>query len=168
MRGGTSGGRTVLTSSGREVIEHYDVRAKAVDVISRFGPRPAITVDGVIIKDRKILLIQRKNEPFKGSYALPGGFVDYKEPVEDAVVREVEEETGLQTKIKRMIGVYSAPDRDPRGHTISVVYEMAIKGGKVKAGSDAKSLKWFKLNELPKVAFDHKDIIYDSIKQKKK
>ncbi|MCK5038278.1 MAG: NUDIX hydrolase, partial [Thermoplasmata archaeon] len=98
---------------------------------------PALTVDAIILIDDKLLLIQRGNDPFKGYYALPGGFVEYGERVEEAVEREVKEETGLDAEVQELIGVYSAPDRDPRGHTISVVFHLEVIGGELKAGDDA-------------------------------
>ena len=122
---------------------------------------PALTVDAIILIDDKLLLIQRGNDPFKGYYALPGGFVGYGERVEDAVEREVKEETGLDAEIQELIGVYSAPDRDPRGHTISVVFHLEVIGGELKAGDDAVGVKLFELDELPELAFDHSDIIWD-------
>jgi 8-oxo-dGTP diphosphatase len=168
IRGGEKGGRTVLTRFGKKLIEEYEGRLNAIDIIMRFGPRPAITVDGIITRKQKVLLIMRKNKPFQGFYAFPGGFVEYKEPVEVAVLREVEEETGLKTRIQNLIGVYSAPDRDPRGHTISVIYELDITGGRVKAGSDAKSIKWFNFDNLPELAFDHGQIIKDFLRYRGK
>lgn len=129
--------------------------------------KPSITVDGVIFKNGKILLIKRKNEPFKGKWALPGGFVEYGERCEDAAVREVKEETGMNAKIRKLVGVYSDPDRDPRGHTISVVYIMDADGEE-KAGDDASDAKWFDISALPEVAFDHGKIINDAIKLAKK
>ena len=122
---------------------------------------PALTVDAIILIDDKLLLIQRGNDPFKGYYALPGGFVGYGERVEDAVEREVKEETGLDAEVQELMGVYSAPDRDPRGHTISVVFHLEVIGGKLKAGDDAVGVKLFELDELPELAFDHSDIIWD-------
>ena len=125
--------------------------------------KPSITVDGVIIKKGKILLIKRKNEPFKGKWALPGGFVEYGEKVEDAVLREIKEETGLNAKIKNLLGVYSDPNRDPRGHTISIVFILEGEG-EAKASDDASDVKFFDLNKLPPLAFDHEKIIKDAIK----
>ncbi|XRO74697.1 NUDIX domain-containing protein [Methanocaldococcus sp. 28A] len=122
---------------------------------------PAVAVDGIIVKDNKILLIKRKNNPFKGCYALPGGFVECGETVKEAVVREIREETGLITKVKSLLGVYSSPDRDPRGHVISIVFILDVIGGELKAGDDAKEAEFFDLNNLPKLAFDHKKIIED-------
>jgi len=124
--------------------------------------KPSITVDGVIIKNGKVLLIKRRNEPFKGRWALPGGFVEYGETVEDAVLREVKEETGMDAEIKKLVGVYSDPSRDPRGHTISIVFLLEGKGD-VMAGDDAVEAKFFDLNELPPLAFDHEKIIKDAI-----
>lgn len=125
---------------------------------------PKITVDGIILKDEKILLIKRKNEPYKDNWALPGGFVEYGETVEKAVIREVLEETGLQTEISKLIGVYSDPDRDPRGHTITTVYSLNIVKGDMKSGDDAKDVKFFDLKQLPSLSFDHGKIINDAIR----
>ncbi len=124
---------------------------------------PRLTVDGVIIKNKKILLIRRKNEPFKGKWALPGGFVDYGERVEDAVIREIKEETGLDTEIEKLLGVYSDPARDPRGHTISIVYLLSPKKGIAKGGDDAAEAKFFDIEHLPSLAFDHEKIIKDAV-----
>lgn len=122
---------------------------------------PKLTTDGAIIKDGKILLIRRKNEPFKGKWALPGGFVEYREKVEDAIIREVKEETGLITKIKEIFGIYSDPNRDPRGHTVTIVFLLNIITGKLNAEDDADSVKFFNLNKLPDLSFDHRIIIED-------
>lgn len=126
---------------------------------------PSITADGILLKDNQILLVQRKNEPFKGKWALPGGFVEYGEKTEDTVVREVFEETGLKTKIRELAGVYSDPKRDPRGHTITVVYILERSGGKLKAGDDASDVKFFKVNKLPVLSFDHNVIINEVIQR---
>ena len=124
---------------------------------------PALTVDGIIIIDGKLLLIKRGNEPFKGQYALPGGFVEVGERVEEAVEREAKEETGLDTEVQDLLGVYSAPDRDPRGHTVSVVFSLEVIGGRMKAGDDASDIGLFDLDALPELAFDHSKIIDDYI-----
>jgi 8-oxo-dGTP diphosphatase len=126
---------------------------------------PKLTVDGLILKDKKVLLIKRKNYPFKGKWALPGGFVEYKEKTEDTAIREVFEETGLKTKINNLVGVYSDPNRDPRGHTVSVIYLLEICGGKLKSSDDASDAKFFDLNQLPKLAFDHNKIIKDALRK---
>ena len=126
---------------------------------------PSITADGILLKDNQILLVQRKNEPFKGKWALPGGFVEYGEKTEDTVVREVFEETGLKTKIRELAGVYSDPKRDPRGHTITVIYILEKSGGKLKAGDDALDVKFFKVNKLPILSFDHNVIINEAVQR---
>ena len=122
---------------------------------------PKLTADGAIVKENKILLIKRKNNPFKNKWALPGGFVEYNEKVEDAVVREVLEETGLKTKIIDLIGIYSDPNRDPRGHTVTVVYLLKIENGKIKVGDDAVDARFFYIADLPDLSFDHALIIND-------
>lgn len=122
---------------------------------------PSLTVDGIVLLEGQIVLIKRKNPPFRGMYALPGGFVEYGETAENAVVREVEEETGLKTKVNRLLGVYSAPDRDPRGHTVSVVFELDAQDGELKGGDDAAAADTFSLESLPELAFDHGKIISD-------
>jgi len=126
---------------------------------------PKLTVDGLILKDKKVLLIKRKNYPFKGKWALPGGFVEYNEKTEDTAIREIFEETGLKTKINSLVGVYSDPNRDPRGHTVSVIYLLEICGGKLKGSDDASDAKFFDLNHLPKLAFDHNKIIKDALRK---
>jgi 8-oxo-dGTP diphosphatase len=123
---------------------------------------PALTVDGILFEDGSILLIQRKHEPFQGTWALPGGFVEYNEKTEDAVVREVLEETGLKTKVHSLIGVYSDPQRDPRGHTVTIVYLIDRVSGDLHAGDDAGNVKFFNMKELPALAFDHTKIIMDA------
>jgi 8-oxo-dGTP diphosphatase len=121
-----------------------------------------LTVDAVILEQGGVYLIKRKNDPFKGMWALPGGFVEYGETVEHAVEREVKEETGLHVKITNLVGVFSDPKRDPRGHTVSVVF-LAEPHGMPKAGSDAKDIKRFALSQLPHLAFDHEKIIHEAI-----
>jgi 8-oxo-dGTP diphosphatase len=127
--------------------------------------RPALTVDGILFEDDSILLVKRKYKPFQGAWAIPGGFVEYGEKTEDAVLREVFEETNMRTKIHSLIGVYSDPHRDPRGHTITVVYLIDYKDGELHAGDDASSVKFFKMNELPALAFDHAVIIKDAFQR---
>ncbi|SFM88324.1 NUDIX domain-containing protein [Methanolobus profundi] len=119
---------------------------------------PKLTVDAVILLDEKIVLIERKNPPFRGKFALPGGFVDIGETTEEAVAREVMEETGLTIEIVKLLGVYSEPSRDPRGHTVSIVYMVRGKGVP-KADSDAKGVYLFDIHDIPEMAFDHNLII---------
>lgn len=122
---------------------------------------PSLTVDGIVLLNHRLVLIRRKNPPFEGQHALPGGFVEYGETVENAVVREVQEETGLHTKVKQLVGVYSDPDRDPRGHTVTVVFELDVVGGELRAGDDAASAEAFDTDNLPELVFDHEKIIRD-------
>ena len=122
---------------------------------------PLLTVDALIIYEGKIVLIKRENPPYKDQYALPGGFVEVGETVEEAVVREAKEETGLEIEIQKLLGVYSEPKRDPRGHTVSVCF-LAKGSGNLKAGSDAKDTGLFSINEIPGLAFDHNKIIEEA------
>jgi len=126
---------------------------------------PRLTVDGVVLNEKKILLVKRKNEPYKDKWALPGGFVEYGEKVEEAVVREVFEETGLETKIIDLIGIYSDPNRDPRGHIVSVVYLLKMNKGVIKGGDDATEAKFFNIDKLPDLSFDHNIIIRDILRR---
>lgn len=166
-RGGKSGGKTELTSAGKALLVEYKRGIKSLNAFldNRGFLKPSLTVDGIIIYKDKLVLIRRANPPFEGKYALPGGFVEYNEKVEDTVVREMEEETGLKTEIKGLIGVYSDPKRDPRGHTVSVVFEMNVIGGKMKSGSDAEDVDLFPFNKIPRLAFDHDVIVGDFLKR---
>lgn len=124
---------------------------------------PALTVDAVIIKDGKIVLIKRKEEPFQGQYALPGGFVEYGETVEAALRREVLEETGLIVEVSSLVGIYSDPHRDPRGHVISAAFAAVIVSGALASGSDAAEAHFWEITSLPPLAFDHAQIIHDAL-----
>ena len=128
-------------------------------ITNKISKGPFLTVDGIVLYKDGIVLVERSNPPF--GWALPGGFVDYNESVEEAVVREIKEETNLDFFDFRQFRVYSSKDRDPRFHTVSVVF--VGKGrGELKASSDAKNVGVFSLNSLPeKIAFDHRDIISD-------
>lgn len=121
-----------------------------------------LTVDAIILYEGKLVVIRRGNEPYKGKLALPGGFVEKDETVEQAVVRETKEETGLDTKIVRLIGVYSDPGRDPRGPTVSVCYRLEATGGPPRASSDAAAVELISPGEIPPLAFDHDRMIADA------
>lgn len=125
---------------------------------------PALTVDIIIVEDEKVVLIKRLNNPYKDCWAIPGGFVDYGERVEDAAVREAREETSLEVELTKLVGVYSDPDRDPRGHTVSITYTARIIGGQLRSDSDAKDVKFVDISELKDMdlAFDHNMILEDS------
>ena len=127
-------------------------------------PRPAVTVDTVIItreKAPRVLLIRRKHEPFTGMWAIPGGFVDMDEGLEAAAKRELAEETGVTTGKLEQLGTFGDPGRDPRGRTISVVFVAKVSGSmlKPKAADDAAEVGWHRLDRLPELAFDHADIL---------
>lgn len=126
---------------------------------------PYVTVDGIVEYQDGIVLIERSNPPL--GYALPGGFVDYGESVETAVVREIKEETNLELFDFELLKVSSEPDRDPRFHTVSIVYFGKGKG-ELCAGDDAAQAHVFSLDKLPeKMAFDHRELIEEYIKRKK-
>jgi 8-oxo-dGTP diphosphatase len=127
---------------------------------------PFLTTDCVICdRDGRIILIRRRNEPFKGAYALPGGFVDIGETVEAACRREVLEEAGVVVGALRLVGVYSDPRRDPRGHMVSVAYlALLSEAPEPNAGSDAESAEWVKNWRGLNLAFDHAKIVADAEK----
>lgn len=120
---------------------------------------PLVTVDGLVLVEGRLVAIRRGNEPFRGMPALPGGFVEVGERTVDAVVREVREETGLETKVVRLVGVFSDPHRDPRGHTVSIVYALERIGGTLEAGSDAAEIVLIDPDQPPAMAFDHREIV---------
>lgn len=126
---------------------------------------PLLTADCVVF-DRagRLLLIKRKHTPFKGQYALPGGFVDIGETVEEAALRELDEETGIGGKIISLIGVYSNPKRDPRGHTVSTAFLIRPSSSKVAGGDDAESAEFVTEWKSLKLAFDHNKILADALK----
>jgi len=124
---------------------------------------PALTTDCVVFDNRRrVLLVRRGHPPFKGQYALPGGFVDVGETVEEACRRELLEETGLKVKRVELIGVYSDPSRDPRGHTCSVAYLARVGRANPKAGDDAAGAEWVERWSKVGVAFDHAKILRDA------
>jgi 8-oxo-dGTP diphosphatase len=128
-------------------------------------PHPAVTVDGVVFgfdeADLKLLLIQRKIEPFKGAWALPGGFVLPTEDLEAAVRRELADETGITRLYLEQLFTFGEPKRDPRERVISVAYYALVKLAEhqLRAASDALDVAWFPVAELPKLAFDHEKIV---------
>ena len=144
-------------------------------------PRPAVTADCIVITkeaDPKVLLIQRGDEPFKGAWAFPGGFMNMDETTEQCAIRELEEETGLKVSKVYQIGAYSKVDRDPRGRTVTVAYLAIVDEPiAVNGQDDAAKAQWFPLSafldkpsgkaERPELAFDHDEIIPDAVKKYK-
>ena len=134
-------------------------------------PRPAVTADSVILKrdntgQIEVLLIERKSPPFRGMWALPGGFLDMDETLEECVARETMEETRLEGISFHQVAAFSAPDRDPRHRTVTVAfYGWADAEQSPKASSDAKSLRWFPVDHLPELAFDHDLIIKKALER---
>lgn len=128
-------------------------------------PHPAVTVDIVIftIRDRqlKLLLIRRAGEPYRSQWALPGGFVQMQESLEEGARRELEEETGVSGVFLEQLYTFGKPDRDPRERVITVAYYALIPSDKIqiRAATDAEAVGWFGLDELPKLAFDHAGIV---------
>jgi 8-oxo-dGTP diphosphatase len=123
---------------------------------------PMLATDVIIRHKGGVILVRRKNEPYRGKWALLGGFVRYGERVELAAVRETREETGLKVKLRDLLGVYSDPKRDPRGHVVSVCFFAQRVGGKLKAASDADKAKIFKRIPWKELAFDHVNILKDA------
>ena len=130
---------------------------------------PIPTVDAIIQNSNSILLVKRRKDPYKNEFALPGGFVNEGETIEEAIKREVYEETSLEIHPIDILGVYSDPKRDPRGHIMTVVFIVIVIRGNPRAGDDAKEISWIpieKINDI-QIAFDHKLVIYDYLRWKK-
>lgn len=123
---------------------------------------PLLAADAIILFEDGIVLIQRDRPPYAGCYALPGGFVEIGESIEAAAIREAREETGLEIELLGLVGVYSDPARDPRGHVVSAAF-LARGRGVLLAGSDARAAGIFPRERLPPLAFDHERIIADAL-----
>ncbi len=133
-------------------------------------PKPSITTDCIIFSDkiinRKVLLIKRKNEPFKNKWALPGGFLDMEEDIVDCALRELKEECGIEGIHLEQFYTVGTLGRDPRGRTVSVIYIGFVDDNTadIKAGDDASEAAFFNIDSLPELAFDHLEIITKAIK----
>ena len=127
---------------------------------------PRLTVDSWI-RDRRgrVLLVQRARPPFEGRWGLPGGFCEWKETAEKCCARETLEETGLRVRVGELLGVYSKPDRDPRGHNVTVLYRARPVSGRARGGDDAADAKWYTPAELRRLlfAFDHREIVLEQL-----
>lgn len=136
-------------------------------------PRPAVTVDCVVFgfdeSDLKVLLVKRDVEPFRGTWALPGGFVDIDENLDEAARRELKEETGIDRLYLEQLYTFGDPDRDPRGRVISVAYCALVKlsDHRLAAATDASDAAWFPVNDIPSLAFDHANILEVALKRLK-
>ena len=132
-------------------------------------PHPAVTADCIVYNQEgetiSVLLIKRKNEPFKDCWAFPGGFVNIDESAEEAAIRELKEETGLEVSRIEQLKAYSNPDRDPRERVITIAFIAESQIKVVKGGDDAKEARWFDISNLPPLAFDHEQILKDAIEK---
>ncbi len=127
------------------------------------GPEtPKLMVDVIIPSERGVVLIRRGTEPFRGRWALPGGFVEVGETLEEAAYREAAEETGLAVEVARLVGVYSDPERDPRGHNVSVAFLARVLSGDLVAATDASEVAVLDPSSV-ELAFDHRKIIEDAL-----
>ena len=130
-------------------------------------PRPSVTTDCVIFgyegNTLKVLLIERGNEPFKGYWAFPGGFLNMEESAEEGAKRELYEETGLKDAVIKQFHTYTDPNRDPRGRVISIAYYALVEISEVKGGDDAAQAQWFAIDEVPALAFDHDQMLQDAL-----
>ncbi len=125
-------------------------------------PRPMLTADCIVVRGSELLLIRRGNKPFRGCWALPGGFMEMDETIEHCAVRELQEETGIVVSEKQLtlVGIYSALGRDPRGRTVTAAYAVRVpEDTHALAGDDAADLRWWPIDQLPPLAFDHDAIL---------
>ena len=133
---------------------------------------PAVTTDCVIFTYEdwklKVLLVKRGGEPYKGDWALPGGFLRGNETAREGALRELREETALEASAIGELGVFSKPDRDPRERVITIAFYALVKPSKVQGGDDADEAAWFPIDDLPQLAFDHADIIHSALERLKR
>lgn len=135
-------------------------------------PRPAVTADSVVFCNGSdglsVLLIERANEPFKGCWAFPGGFMEMEEDAEDCAKRELKEETGLEIRTMRQLGAFTDVNRDPRGRTVSIAYYAVVEKSEVVGADDAIQARWFPIDSIPPLAFDHDKILRMALEEIKK
>lgn len=141
--------------------------------MDEYKPRPAV-VDAIVLRkaiatssgfEGELLLVKRGKEPEMGKWALPGGYIDWDETAAEAVVREAREESGVEVRPLKIIGVYSSPKRDPVRQNVAIAFLCEFRGGELRGGDDAAEAKWWPLYGLPELAFDHKKIIKDALEQ---
>lgn len=130
-------------------------------------PHPSVTTDCVVFgldgNQLKVLLIERGRDPYKGCWAFPGGFLNIDEAAEDGVLRELKEETGLVLASARQFHAFSAPDRDPRERVITIAFYAVVRVQDVQGGDDAARAAWFSLDALPRLAFDHEEMLQQAL-----
>ncbi len=157
-------GKAILTEAGRGLLSEFETKSRlARSQVQNLWKKPWVTADGIVVIEDQIVLIKRGKEPFKGMHALPGGIVEYGETLEECVVREFEEETGLRTRVLDLVGVYSTADRDPRGHFITIAFNLQPIGGTLRGGDDAADAGLFPLDRLPELAADHLKILTEAL-----
>ena len=131
-------------------------------------PRPAVTADCVVFSNDSdglsVLLIERANEPFKGCWAFLGGFMEMDEDAEDCAKRELKEETGMEVRSLEYLGTFSEVNRDPRGRTITIAYYAVVEKSDVIGADDASQARWFPIDSIPSLAFDHEEILRAALK----
>lgn len=142
----------------------YKTEEKEEELKYRYKyPHPSVTTDCVIFgfdgTKLKVLLVQRGIEPYKGRWAFPGGFMKMDESAEEGALRELHEETGLEGAYIRQFHTFTAPQRDPRERVITIAYYALVRMQEVKGGDDAADARWFALDEVPQLAFDHDQIL---------
>ncbi len=132
-------------------------------------PHPAVTTDCVVFGfdgvRLNVLLIERGNEPYRGSWAFPGGFLEIDEDAPDGARRELREETGLEVTNVEQLGAFTRPDRDPRERVISIAYFTLVRTSDVAGGDDAAKAQWFPINKMPELAFDHQQIFEQALER---
>ena len=130
--------------------------------------RPAVIADCVVFCNDSaglsVLLIERANDPFKGCWAFPGGFMEMEENAEDCAKRELKEETGMEVRSLEYLGTFSEVNRDPRGRTITIAYYAVVEKSDVIGADDASQAKWFPIDSIPSLAFDHEEILRTALK----
>lgn len=135
-------------------------------------PRPAVAADCVVFgfngRDLQILLIERGNEPFKGCWAFPGGFMNMDETAEQGALRELQEETGLAINRIKQLGAFTDVQRDPRGRVVSIAFYALVRPSAVTGGDDANEARWFAIDDVPRLAFDHDYILRKAMQQLRK